>query len=177
MDIGLLLKNLRKKNNFTQEDVAQKLFVSRQTVSRWEQNRTIPNIYVLEDISKLYGISLEELLTNKKGDKVMKHKKINLLGLLGVLIFNIYIILGPLIVAIAIILTVLFIAIIFAACPIILLVVTIMGLQPFTWYQLGGSILLCVVGLSILFLAKKIYKPIFNIIKAYCRYNLKTILV
>lgn len=177
MDIGLLLKNLRKKNELTQEEVAQKLFVSRQTVSRWEQNKTIPNIYVLEDISKLYGITLEELIADKEGGKVMEHKKINIFGLLGVLIFNIYIVLGPLIVAIAVSLSGLFVSIVFSACPIILLVVNILRLQPFTWSQLGFSILLCLIGLSVLFLVKKTYKAIFNILKAYCRYNLKTILV
>ncbi|MGX4685285.1 helix-turn-helix domain-containing protein (plasmid) [Vagococcus sp. JNUCC 83] len=176
MDIGLLLKNLRKKNNLTQEELAKHLFVSRQTVSRWEQNRTIPNIYVLEDISKFYGISLKELLTDQEGEKVMEHKKINIFGLLGVLIFNIYIILGPLIVVIAVTLSALFVSIIFLLCPIILVIVNIMGLQAFTWSQLGFSILLCVVGISMLFLAKKTAKPLFNIIKSYCRYNIKTIL-
>lgn len=77
----------------------------------------------------------------------------------------------------AITLSALFVSIIFSICPIILVIVNIMGLQVFTWSQLGLSILLCVVGISVLFLAKKTYKPLFNIIKSYCRYNMKTILI
>lgn len=47
MGIGNALKEARMKSNYTQIQVAEKLYVPRQTISRWEQNKTIPNIYVL----------------------------------------------------------------------------------------------------------------------------------
>lgn len=41
----------------TQEQVAQKLFVTRQTVSRWEQDKTLPNVHVLKTLSVLYPVA------------------------------------------------------------------------------------------------------------------------
>lgn len=53
---------LRKKNNFTQEELAGKLNVSRQAVSHWECGESIPDINILLDLSKLYEISINEIL-------------------------------------------------------------------------------------------------------------------
>lgn len=43
----------------TQEQVAQKLLVTRQTVSRWEQDKTLPNVHVLKTLGVLYGIPID----------------------------------------------------------------------------------------------------------------------
>lgn len=43
----------------TQEQVAQKLLVTRQTVSRWEQDKTLPNVHVLKTLSVLYGTPID----------------------------------------------------------------------------------------------------------------------
>ena len=50
MNIGNKISELRKKNNYTQEELAEKLNVSRQTISKWELNETSPS---LEDAAKL----------------------------------------------------------------------------------------------------------------------------
>ncbi len=55
-------KYLRKKNNFTQEKVAELLGVTSQAVSKWETATTYPDISVLPIISKLFGISIDYLL-------------------------------------------------------------------------------------------------------------------
>ncbi|ALV23062.1 helix-turn-helix domain-containing protein [Carnobacterium antarcticum] len=65
------IKEKRKKLNLTQEEVAEKLFVSRQTISNWENGKTLPDIESLISISELYEISLDELI---KGDKKMQRK-------------------------------------------------------------------------------------------------------
>lgn len=71
MEIGKKLKETRRKVDLSQEQVAEKLFVSRQTISNWENERSYPDIISIIKLSDLYEISLDELL---KGDqKMMEH--------------------------------------------------------------------------------------------------------
>jgi transcriptional regulator with XRE-family HTH domain len=69
MTTGEKLTNLRKKANFTQEELADKLNVSRQAVSKWEQNQAFPETDKLIQLSKLYGVSMDYILgiNNDKG--------------------------------------------------------------------------------------------------------------
>lgn len=56
------LLELRKKNNLSQEEMAEKLLVTRQAVSRWETGETVPNTDTLKIISKTFGVSINTLL-------------------------------------------------------------------------------------------------------------------
>ena len=71
MKIGDKLKNARLKKSMTQEEVAEKIFVSRQSISNWENNKTYPDIGNVIALSDLYQISLDELL--KGSDNFMEH--------------------------------------------------------------------------------------------------------
>lgn len=62
MNLGNSLFQARKKMGFSQEIVAEKLGVSRQTISKWETDETIPDIYQSKKLAKLYHLSLDELL-------------------------------------------------------------------------------------------------------------------
>ena len=62
MSLGNNLFEARKKAGLSQEVVAEKLGVSRQTISKWETNETIPDIYQSKKLSKLYNLSLDELI-------------------------------------------------------------------------------------------------------------------
>lgn len=62
MDLGNNLFQFRKKSGLSQEEVAEKLGVSRQTISKWETNDTIPDIYQSKKLAKLYHISLDKLI-------------------------------------------------------------------------------------------------------------------
>ena len=55
------LLSLRKQKGLSQEDLADKLNVTRQTVSKWELDQTVPDMNKLVEISKLFEISLDEL--------------------------------------------------------------------------------------------------------------------
>ena len=68
MEIGKKLKETRMKLNLTQEQVAEELFVSRQTISNWENEKSYPDIISIIKLSDLYSVSLDELL---KGDRKM----------------------------------------------------------------------------------------------------------
>ncbi len=60
--ISKYLQFLRKNHNFTQDELASKLDISRQAVSKWETGAAIPDLEVLLKISKLYDISINEIL-------------------------------------------------------------------------------------------------------------------
>lgn len=62
MDLPAKLTSLRKKNGLTQLDLAEKLGVSRQAVSRWEVGSAVPTIDNLKALSSLYSVSVDYLL-------------------------------------------------------------------------------------------------------------------
>ena len=64
MTFGENLINLRKQNRMTQEEVAEKLEITRQTVSNWELDQTKPDLEQLKGLSKLYKISIDKLADN-----------------------------------------------------------------------------------------------------------------
>ena len=57
-----VLKKIRVKNRLTQDEMAEKLFVTRQAVSRWENGDSTPNIDTLKQISVTFDISINTLL-------------------------------------------------------------------------------------------------------------------
>ena len=68
MEIGKQLKDARIHYGMTQEFVAEKLHVSRQTISNWENEKSYPDFISVIELSNLYSVSLDDLL---KGDKKM----------------------------------------------------------------------------------------------------------
>ena len=62
MSLGNNLFQARKKVGLSQETVAEKLGVSRQTVSKWETDETVPDIYQTKKLAKLYNLTLDELI-------------------------------------------------------------------------------------------------------------------
>ncbi len=71
MEIEKKLKEVRERAGLTQEQVAQSVMVSRQTISNWENGRSLPDIISIIKLSDLYGISVDELL---KDDQKMQKK-------------------------------------------------------------------------------------------------------
>lgn len=63
IDIANRLYELRKKNNFSQEELAEKIGVSRQAVSKWERAEASPDTDNLILLAKLYSVSMDELLS------------------------------------------------------------------------------------------------------------------
>lgn len=77
MSLGNSLYKYRKKKGLSQEEVAEKLGVSRQTISKWETEETVPDIYQAKKLAKIYGLSLDELidadLDQKEIEEVIKN--------------------------------------------------------------------------------------------------------
>ena len=90
MDIGIRIKKYREKQNISQDELALKIFVSRQTISNWENNKSYPDIKSLIMLSNIFNVSLDVFI---KGDiEEMKKiidkeaiKKFNVMGyILGI---------------------------------------------------------------------------------------------
>ncbi|SEK17688.1 DNA-binding transcriptional regulator, XRE-family HTH domain [Ruminococcus sp. YRD2003] len=62
METKTIINQLRMKMGMSQEEVAEKVFVTRQAVSRWENGDTVPNTDTLKLLSELFGVSVDELL-------------------------------------------------------------------------------------------------------------------
>lgn len=94
MTIAEKIKQLRKDNSMTQEDLAEKLNVSRQTISKWETSVTIPDADNIVAISKLFNITTDELLdyrveTVQKKKQFIMDMAVLLFGIIGFIVFAI----------------------------------------------------------------------------------------
>lgn len=67
--IGMNLKALRKAKGYSQEEVAEKINVSRQSVAKWENEESIPDVIKCSELANLYEISVEEESTNSEDGK------------------------------------------------------------------------------------------------------------
>lgn len=77
MEFSDQIKNLRKQTGLTQDQFAEKLHVTRQAISNWENNRNLPDLEMLIQISQTFDISLDELILgdtqmNKMTEKLIK---------------------------------------------------------------------------------------------------------
>jgi len=64
MGIGKKIMDLRKKNGLSQEGLAEKIGVARQTISKWELGETSPDLKQSKELSKIFNVSLDELTDN-----------------------------------------------------------------------------------------------------------------
>ncbi len=66
MEFNKKLQELRKQKGLTQDELAEKLFVSRTAVSKWEMGRGYPNIESLKDIAKFFDVTVDALLSSEE---------------------------------------------------------------------------------------------------------------
>ena len=59
------IKYLRKREGITQENLAKRLNLSRQAIAKWECGNAMPDIYNLKEMANLFGVTIDELLTEK----------------------------------------------------------------------------------------------------------------
>ena len=90
------LKELRKNKNITQDELAEKLYVSRTAVSKWESGKGYPSIETLKDLAKFYDISIDDLLSNDELidisiDNMNKERKNHLYFMFG--LFDLFVLL------------------------------------------------------------------------------------
>ncbi len=69
-DIGATISKLRREKGMTQKELAEQLYVSTSTVSKWETKGVVPDIFMLENLASILGASLEELVKTDCEKKV-----------------------------------------------------------------------------------------------------------
>lgn len=91
---GAFIKKLREEKGLTQSQLAEKVFVSEKAVSKWETGKGYPDISLLEDLSKVLGVSVIELMsgndiTNSNRSFNMKNVKFYVCPICGNIVFSI----------------------------------------------------------------------------------------
>lgn len=84
--INMNLKKMRKFHRYTQEEVAEKIGVSRQAVAKWESGETVPDINNCKALAELYGVALDDLVNDSNGTEEIgiKPKGKHIFGLVKV---------------------------------------------------------------------------------------------
>lgn len=77
MKFGEKLKKLRKENNITQDELAEKIYVTRTAISKWETGTGYPSLDSLKMLSKIFGTSLDDLISDEdiENQKILNKKK------------------------------------------------------------------------------------------------------
>ena len=106
MNIGKRIQELRKKNNLTQEELAERVDVARQTISKWELEETSPDLNQINKIADAFNISIDEFINSnvKSGNKKDKNTFVKILSIIlkviiGILSYGLIISLSVFIIA------------------------------------------------------------------------------
>ena len=84
--IGQFIKKIRQENKLTQKELADKLGVTYQAVSKWENGKNVPDISIIKEISKMFNVDIDEILDGEKKDKKKSLYPLFLVSLLIVLL-------------------------------------------------------------------------------------------
>ena len=85
MEIGKKIMDLRKKKGLSQEELAEKIGVARQTISKWELGETSPDLKQAKELSRIFKVSLDELVNNDIKD-ILVEKTSNTEKLAGLIL-------------------------------------------------------------------------------------------
>ncbi|GAJ26970.1 transcriptional regulator [Liquorilactobacillus sucicola DSM 21376 = JCM 15457] len=181
MEIHKQLRCAREAMGLTQQAVANSLFVTRQTVSRWETGAREPSLTVLHDLSVLYKVPISELI----GQGSITEKRINFFAILGNIVFDFFLIatigLGTLLV--------LLIGWMISGCLILgplyaaymwLFNIGELHFVLFSYHPEGAVevffyVLTFLVGLFFIYVMLFVHKLLYRMAKSYVKYTLKTI--
>ncbi|WP_461224551.1 helix-turn-helix domain-containing protein [Lacticaseibacillus suihuaensis] len=171
MTLGANLQAARVAANMSQETVAQALYITRQTVSRWEQGHTLPNIYALSDLCQLYGCSLDALVgpSAAKKEEVNMHK-INWMALFGLIWFDIIVALAVVSVIGSLILTAWAIEVSFVVSPLLVIGANLLG-YAVPWHQLAFAAVLAGVGIALYQPVLRLTLYVWQMLRHYLRYS------
>lgn len=84
--IGQFIKKIREENKLTQKELADKLGVTFQAVSKWENGKNVPDISILKEMSEMFNVDIDEILDGEKKNKKNNNNYIYPIGLVLILI-------------------------------------------------------------------------------------------
>jgi transcriptional regulator with XRE-family HTH domain len=87
MDLGSRIKEARERQNLSQDELAERMDISRQAISKWETGKSYPDIEKILKLSDIFNLSLDELV---KGDKTFQENLIkeSRIGMSGITILG-----------------------------------------------------------------------------------------
>ena len=74
--IGEFITNQRKEKNLTQAKLAEKIFVSEKTISKWENGKSLPDTNVLPKLCEIFNVSLNEILSGERAEGEQTNEKL-----------------------------------------------------------------------------------------------------
>ena len=83
--IGKFIREIRTKNGLTQQELADKLGVSFQAVSKWERGICLPDIYILREISKLFNVNIEDILDGDSNNNIKEQSNSRIYYIIGII--------------------------------------------------------------------------------------------
>ena len=88
--IGAYIKELRIKNNLSQSQLAEKLSVTNQAISKWENGRGLPDIEMLKQLSTIFNVKIDEIIQGEQIAKEKKNTPLIILTLIIILIIPVF---------------------------------------------------------------------------------------
>jgi len=169
--IGKRIKQQREKLALTQKQVAERLYVTQQTIARWESDKHVPPVKAIQDLSDLFGVNAAFFF----GEERLVAHKFNVLALIGSLIVNFLFFVVALVVLIPLQLGILGLAVSGLIAPIVVLWQSIQQVEPFTISRLLASMVMLTVALVALPIIKQLIIYAGHLLRTYYRYNLNEI--
>lgn len=170
--IGQRIKQQREKVALTQTQVAERLYVTQQTVARWESDKHVPPVKAIQDLSELFGVETAVFFGD---DRIIAHQ-FNLLALIGSIVVNGIFFMVGLVVLVPLQLSLLGLTFAGLIAPIVVIWQSLQQVQPLTIGRLLASLTMMAVALIALPIIKQLSRYIGRLLRAYYRYNLTAII-
>ena len=182
--LGENLQKARQAVELTQEEVAEKLYFTRQAISRWEAGKTEPNIETLIALASLYRTDLLQLTTGIEPRPAKKH--FHLLAAVGSLLFNFLFGCWLFVTLVLLLAAAYLILISFLILPFMLIFATVThnpsvsifgqnGMTGFDWWQYLVAFALCSLAILACRYLWQLTKFLVHWLMIYLKYNLKSV--
>ncbi|CUS25395.1 Helix-turn-helix XRE-family transcriptional regulator [Paucilactobacillus oligofermentans DSM 15707 = LMG 22743] len=169
--IGQRIREKREENNLTQNQVSEKLYITQQTVARWENDKHTPPIKAVQDLAKLFNVDTSYFFGE---DRIIVHQ-FNFFAFIGSLILNCLFFWIIAVVLVSIQLAFWGTALACTVAPIVLIWQVAIGTVTFSISKFIASLIMTLVAVIIIPILWKITKYMCQILRTYYRYNINSI--
>ncbi|KLI76774.1 MULTISPECIES: helix-turn-helix domain-containing protein [Lacticaseibacillus] len=169
--IGQRIRKKREEKEMTQSQVAERLYVTQQTVARWESDKHVPPVKAVQDLAKLFNVDAAYFF----GEDRIVARHFNFFAFLGSLLFNVLFFWIPAVLLVSLQLT-LWCSV--GAClvaPGAVIWQAIAGIKAFTITRMVFSLVMLGGAILVVPILWKITKYLGRILRAYYRYNIDAI--